>query len=198
MRRSLARLPLTSRSKEVDYWALGGASLPLERPSDDAAIAYECLVGFPPFCSESAHDTYRKILDWSSVRRRHSAVLTSQWLHIPEDVHLSRESEDLVRRMICSAETRVGRNSADEVKSHPFFAGVDWSTIRNIEAPFVPHLKSTVDTSYFRPSALSELSLILCSRRGPQRRAHRPRRRRSAGRQQRPRVRASLAQFSSR
>jgi hypothetical protein len=30
-----------------------------------------------------------------------------------------------------------------------FFYGVDWSTIRNIEAPFVPHLRSITDTSYF-------------------------------------------------
>ena len=72
---------------------------------------------------------YRKILDW----RNH--------LQFPEDVHLSRESEDVIRRMVNSAEHRLGRNSADEVKSHPFFAGVDWNTIRNIEAPFVPHLK---------------------------------------------------------
>lgn len=25
---------------------------------------FECLVGYPPFCSENAHDTYRKIIDW--------------------------------------------------------------------------------------------------------------------------------------
>ena len=30
-----------------------------------------------------------------------------------------------------------------------FFYGVDWNTLRHIEAPFVPHLKSGTDTSYF-------------------------------------------------
>lgn len=30
-----------------------------------------------------------------------------------------------------------------------FFYGVDWTTIRDIDAPFVPHLKSITDTSYF-------------------------------------------------
>ena len=59
----------------------------------------------------------------------------------PEDVHLSRDSEDMIRRMVTSADNRLGRNSADEIKSHSFFSGVDWNTIRNIEAPFVPHLK---------------------------------------------------------
>jgi len=32
---------------------------------------------------------------------------------------------------------------------HHFFYGVDWTTIRQIDAPFVPHLKSMTDTSYF-------------------------------------------------
>ena len=65
------------------------------------------------------------------------------------------------------------RLNIDQIKSHPvrlislalysplslsathtslasqFFYGVDWSTIRNIEAPFVPHLRSITDTSYF-------------------------------------------------
>lgn len=37
----------------------------------------------------------------------------------------------------------------DQIKTHPFFYGVDWATIRQIDAPFVPHLRSIVDTSYF-------------------------------------------------
>lgn len=66
----------------------------------------------------------------------------------PEEVHLSREAEDLIRRMITDAEYRVGSgpNGAGDIKRHPFFIGVDWDTIRNIEAPFIPHLKSTFDT----------------------------------------------------
>ena len=44
------------------------------------------ISGYPPFCSENAHDVYRKIIDW----RNH--------LYFPDDVHLSREAEDLVRR----------------------------------------------------------------------------------------------------
>lgn len=52
-------------------------------------------------------------------------------------------------RFLTSSETRLGRNGASEIKEHPFFAGVDWSTIRAIDAPFIPHLKSITDTSYF-------------------------------------------------
>jgi protein-serine/threonine kinase len=51
-------------SNECDWWSLG-------------AIMFECLVGYPPFCSENAHDTYRKIIDWqhrTSVFYRQACV----------------------------------------------------------------------------------------------------------------------------
>lgn len=60
--------------KECDWWSLG-------------AIMFECLVGYPPFCSETPHETYTKIMNW----RYH--------LVFPDDVHLSREAEDLIRRL---------------------------------------------------------------------------------------------------
>ena len=47
-------------------------------------------------------------------------------------------------RMITSSDQRLGRNSADEIKAHPFFAGVDWNTIRNIESPFIPQLRFVI------------------------------------------------------
>lgn len=85
---------------------------------------------------------YRKIIDW----RNH--------LYFPDDVHLSREAEDLVRRMLCEADRRL---TVEQLKAHPFFYGVDWSTIRNIDAPFVPHLRSMTDTSYFPTDELEQV-----------------------------------------
>lgn len=41
------------------------------------------------------------------------------------------------------------RATVDEIKRHPFFLGADFSTLRNIEPPFVPNLRSITDTSYF-------------------------------------------------
>lgn len=124
---------------ECDWWSLG-------------AIMFECLVGYPPFCSESTHETYQKIMQWQ------------YHLLFPDDVHLSREAEDLIRRydaqdittaqfylhifgrLITSPDRRL---NIDQIKKHPFFYGVDWDTIRRIDAPFVPHLRSITDTSYF-------------------------------------------------
>ena len=106
------------------------------------AIMYECLVGYPPFCSESPHATYRKISNW----RDH--------LFIPQDVHLSRESQDLISRLICKVSDRldIGR-----IKTHPFFRGIDFNNLRKCSAPFVPKLTSITDTSYFPIEELSQV-----------------------------------------
>lgn len=58
---------------ECDVWSLG-------------AIMFECLVGYAPFCSENPADTYKKIIEWPN------------YLIFPEDVHISREGEGLLRR----------------------------------------------------------------------------------------------------
>ncbi|KAK9481239.1 kinase-like domain-containing protein [Lipomyces japonicus] len=110
--------------QECDWWSLG-------------AIMFECLVGWPPFCSETPTETYRKILAWRET------------LYFPEEVHLSPEAEDLIRQLLTSAESRLGRGGADDIKSHPFFDGVDWDSIREFNAPFIPNLSSITDTSYF-------------------------------------------------
>jgi hypothetical protein len=43
------------------------------------------------------------------------------------------------------------------MKNHPFFFGVDWNTIRQIDAPFVPNLRSITDTSYFPTEELDQV-----------------------------------------
>jgi serine/threonine protein kinase len=103
---------------------------------------FECLIGYPPFCSETPHETYKKIVNW----RNH--------LIIPDDVHLSREAEDLIRRLITSPDQRL---NVQQIRKHPFFYGVDWDSIRGIDAPFVPHLRSITDTSYFPTEELTQV-----------------------------------------
>ncbi|CAE6448703.1 unnamed protein product [Rhizoctonia solani] len=49
-------------------------------------------------------------------------------------------------RLICGQDQRL---TVEHIKQHHFFYGVDWATIRNIDAPFIPHLRSITDTSYF-------------------------------------------------
>ena len=119
--------------QECDWWSLG-------------AIMFECLIGWPPFCSETPHETYRKIMSWQET------------LQIPDDIHLSPEAEDLIRRLLTKAENRLGRyGGADELKQHPFFRGVDWDTIRKVDAPFIPKLRSITDTRFFPTDELENV-----------------------------------------
>jgi len=114
--------------KECDWWSLG-------------AIFFECLVGYAPFCSDDPGDTYQKIVDWPN------------YFYFPEEVHISVEGEDLIRGMMTWADTRLGVN---QIKSHPFFYGADWNSLRHIEPPFVPHLQSITDTTYFPTDDLED------------------------------------------
>ncbi|PKS06445.1 hypothetical protein jhhlp_007193 [Lomentospora prolificans] len=111
-------------SFDCDWWSLG-------------TIMFECLVGWPPFCAEDHHDTYRKIVNWR------------QTLYFPDDIHLSDESSSLIRNLICNSENRLGRGGAHEIKNHTFFRGVEFDSLRRIRAPFEPRLTSNIDTTYF-------------------------------------------------
>ncbi|KAI1911081.1 Serine/threonine-protein kinase [Ophidiomyces ophidiicola] len=112
-----------------DWWSVG-------------AIMFECLIGWPPFCTEQQNDVYRKILNWKEC------------LYFPEEMTLSRDSEHLIRSFLCDPEDRIGQEGgqhggANQIKNHPFFRGVVWDQLRKIRAPFEPRLTSNVDVSYF-------------------------------------------------
>ncbi|KAK0643360.1 Serine/threonine-protein kinase cot-1 [Cercophora newfieldiana] len=111
-------------SFDCDWWSLG-------------TIMFECLVGWPPFCAEDSHDTYRKIVNWR------------QSLYFPDDIQLGVEAENLIRSLICNSENRLGRGGAHEIKGHHFFRGVEFDSLRRIRAPFEPRLTSNIDTTYF-------------------------------------------------
>jgi protein-serine/threonine kinase len=59
-----------------------------------------------------------------------------------------------MRSLITSQDHRL---PVEIIKTHPFFAGVDWDSIRQIGAPFVPHLRSITDTSYFPTDELENV-----------------------------------------
>jgi len=119
-------LKRTGYGKECDWWSLG-------------VVMYEMLVGYPPFCSETKKDTYRKILHWE------------KFLHFPEEIDppLSEESKSLITELLKDRENRLGFKGISDIKVHPFFKGVDWEKIRQKEAPFTPDLLSDIDTTYF-------------------------------------------------
>ncbi|KAG0361816.1 hypothetical protein BGZ54_008928 [Gamsiella multidivaricata] len=142
-----------------DWWSLG-------------VIMFEMLYGYPPFISKSRHTTRLKIINWR------------QTLKFPAKPKVSREVQDLIEKLICEKEFRLGRSppvqnvnkrwstvsphlmqqqqqqlnhslnsqglgDASEIKSHPWFHGIDWANLRSQQPPFRPALKDPADTRYF-------------------------------------------------
>lgn len=72
-------------------------------------------------------------------------------LSIPPEANLSPETSNLILRLCCGPEERLGKNGSSEVKSHPFFAGINFETLRQQQAPYIPQLRHPTDTSNFDP-----------------------------------------------
>jgi len=67
--------------------------------------------------------------------------------------YLSKEAVDLLQRFfIKEPENRLGSGpkGLENIKSHPFFASINWDSIlaKKIKPPFTPKLKSATDTRY--------------------------------------------------
>ncbi|WRX26072.1 Protein kinase domain - like 10 [Theobroma cacao] len=99
------------------------------------AIMFEMLVGYPPFYSEEPLSTCRKIVNW----RTH--------LKFPEEAKLSAEAKDLIRKLLCNVERRLGTKGAHEIKAHPWFQDIEWDRLYQMEAAFIPELGAQVQTS---------------------------------------------------
>ncbi len=93
--------------KAADWWACG-------------ILAYEMMVGYPPFFDETAYGIYEKILRGK--------------IHWPKDMdHLSR---DIIKAFLHPDRSkRLGNliGGAQDVLEHPWFRGVDWDALERRE-----------------------------------------------------------------
>lgn len=74
-----------------------------------------------------------------------------QTLHIPEEAELSPAASDIILRLCCDHNNRLGVNGPDEVKAHPFFHNINFDSLRKTRSPYVPKILHPADTSNFDP-----------------------------------------------
>ena len=110
--------------KEIDWWSLG-------------VIFYEMLIGYAPFCSKHTNEVCYKVLHYQN------------YLQFPNKIKISNLAKDLIYKLITDSDLRLGKNGSEEIKSHPFFKGVNWQKIREMRPPFIPNLKNDYDVKYF-------------------------------------------------
>ncbi|XP_044503030.1 serine/threonine-protein kinase 38-like isoform X2 [Mangifera indica] len=127
---------------ECDWWSVG-------------AIMYEMLVGYPPFYSDDPMSTCRKIVNW----RTH--------LKFPEEADLSPEAVDLISKLLCDVNERLGSKGTDEIKAHPWFDGVSWDKLYQMEAAFLPEVNDELDTQNFEKFDESDSQTKTSSKSGP-------------------------------
>lgn len=116
----------------VDWWAVG-------------CILFEFLYGYPPFHDESPEKVFENIL----ARR-------IDWPEVDDDEDASDAAKDIMNKLMCIDSTkRLGAGGAEEVKSHPFFADINWDTLCEDDTPFVPAPEHPEDTDYFDSRGLT-------------------------------------------
>ncbi|ODV90376.1 hypothetical protein CANCADRAFT_12401, partial [Tortispora caseinolytica NRRL Y-17796] len=115
------------QDETCDWWSVG-------------CILFEFLYGYPPFHAGTQKEVFQNILnykiDWPDP-------------DIP-DYDVSDTAISFLKGLICmDPAKRLGANGAEEVKAHPFLAGIDWLTLLDQPAHFKPELQHPEDTEYF-------------------------------------------------
>ncbi|KAF4663098.1 hypothetical protein FOL47_005897 [Perkinsus chesapeaki] len=104
----------------ADFWSVG-------------VIMYECLMGGVPF-ADSRNSPDRIMQKVMNYRR---------YLHIPyPGKKMSPEAEDFLKKILCDKEQRL---TYKQIRNHPYFKGLDWDRLHDMEPPIKPQVFSIAD-----------------------------------------------------
>ena len=98
-------------------------------------VLFEMFCGYHPFKSKG---------------QRIDPKIYLRKTYIPDKV--GKTARDLIEKLFVSnPKKRLGYKSADEVKNHPFFQGIDFDKVlrKEYKPPFVPKLNDDTDLRYF-------------------------------------------------
>eukprot|EP00798_Chlamydomonas_sp_ICE-L_P007879 gene7879-1089_t len=100
-------------SAPVDWWSFG-------------ILIFELVYGTSPFRGVRRDDTFENVLKAP--------------LRFPSKPVVSEQCQDLITQLLVKdPANRLGTKSgAEEIKKHPFFAGINFALIRNEPPPYVP------------------------------------------------------------
>ncbi|KAI7889297.1 kinase-like domain-containing protein, partial [Mucor mucedo] len=122
--------------RAVDWWAFG-------------VLMYEMLLGQSPFKGEDEDEIF-------------DAVLEDNILY---PINMSKNSVSICEALLeRNPEKRLGggKGDAQEVKNHPFFAGVNWEDMlaKKVPPPFLPTINGRADTSNFDEEFTREIPIL--------------------------------------
>ncbi|KAK4800396.1 hypothetical protein SAY86_020883 [Trapa natans] len=155
-----ASVPKRSQQEQLQHWQKNRRMLAYSTVGTPDYIAPEVLLkkGYGMEC------------DWWSLGANMYEMLIVNWrnhLKFPEEVKLSPEAKDLISKLLCNANQRLGAKDADEIKVHPWFNGTEWDKIYHMEAAFIPEVKDELDTQNFEKFDEYEDHSQSSSRSGP-------------------------------
>ncbi|KAL4927093.1 protein kinase RIM15 [Aspergillus undulatus] len=115
-----------------DWWSLG-------------CIMFEFLFGYPPFNAATPDEVFENIL--------------ARNINWPDEIEelASPESINLMNKLMAiNPRERIGANLEEkfpnggaEIRDHPWFSDINWDTLLEDKAQFVPNLENPEDTEYF-------------------------------------------------
>lgn len=108
----------------TDFWAFG-------------CIIYEMLSGVPPFMNNTKQGLY-KLIKYQDPK-----------LDYP---FFSHHATDILAKLLAKDPAcRLGSGGILEVKSHPWFAEINWDLVaaKQIKSPYCPQVESSTDVKYF-------------------------------------------------
>jgi len=88
-------------------------------------------------------------------------------LKFPEEAKLSPEAKDLISKLLCNVEQRLGTKGAHEIKAHPWFRGVQWDQLYQMKAAFIPEVNGELDTQNFEKFEETGAQMQSSSKSGP-------------------------------